>query len=103
VARHWATGSDDSQLKADAEGFGIPVDAKPSEECVVWEENWDAVTIFLLVDTQWRVAGMGVYMGLDYGVVFNMMELYSISDRQGTLEGLRVIEREALALLNKSD
>jgi Phage related hypothetical protein (DUF1799) len=101
VARHWATGSDTSQLKSDAEGFGIPVAPEPLDECVVWEENWEAARIFLSASNQWRT-DTGCYVGLDYGVLFKLMDLYSVEDSRATFEAIQIIESEALTLLNKS-
>lgn len=55
---------------------------------------------FLRCDTQWRSAGQGVF-GLDYGVVFQMMALYSVDSPRQVMEDLKVIEKRAVELLNK--
>ena len=64
----------------------------------IWPENWPAWALFVTVSTQWRTAGMGSYIGLDYGPLFIVM------DRQGLqgqawldmLDDIRTIESAAL-------
>ena len=67
----------------------------------MWEEHWDAVMIFLRCQTQWRAAGGGGVIGLDYGVVEWMARLYEISDPRTMLEDLQVIEGTVLARLSR--
>jgi hypothetical protein len=67
----------------------------------VWPEHEDAVLMFLQCQTQWRVGGSGV-IGLDYGVVLQMMDLYTVSNRRQTLEDLQVMESRARELINKA-
>lgn len=68
----------------------------------VLPENWDAVTMFLRIESQWRPTQAGV-MGLDYGVLLcpgGLMELYGVKDRKGTFEGVQVMEMKARQLIN---
>lgn len=65
----------------------------------VWPEHEDAVMMFLRCQTQWRTAPSGV-MGLDYGVVFGMFDLYPVDDRRQVMEDLQVMEGRARELLN---
>lgn len=67
----------------------------------MWPEHEDAVLMFLQCQTQWRVGGSGV-IGLDYGVVLQMMDLYTVSNRRQTLEDLQVMESRARELINKA-
>jgi hypothetical protein len=67
----------------------------------VWPEHEDAVLMFLQCQTQWRTSGSGV-IGLDYGVVLQMMDLYTVSNRRQTLENLQVMESRARELINKA-
>jgi hypothetical protein len=39
---------------------------------------------------------------LDYGVVFQVMDLYAVEERRQTLENLQVMEARAKELINKS-
>lgn len=53
-----------------AMGFEPPELTRPKREPFkVWPECWDAVVLFLTIQTQWRDAG-----GLDYGVAFKVMD-----------------------------
>lgn len=55
--------------------------------------------MFLRCQTQWRTTMSGV-MGLDYGAVLQMMDLYAVSRRQLVLEDLQVMESHAKDLIN---
>jgi hypothetical protein len=66
----------------------------------VWEENWQALQVFLQCQTQWRVS-MGGLIGLDYAAVAWVLKLYEIDDQRSTLEKLQVIEAAVLQVLNK--
>ena len=56
--------------------------------------------LFLQCQTQWRVGSSGV-IGLDYGVVLQMMDLYTVDNQRQTLEDLQVMESRARDLINK--
>lgn len=71
----------------------------------MWEENWDSLTMFLRMQTQWTVT-MGGYVGLKYEVLLGasgLMSLYDVSNPREMLEDLQVMEAAALLELNKSD
>lgn len=74
-----------------------PPDPEPFD---VWEENHTAVMLFSACATQWRAGPAGL-IGLDYGVVLAVMELYSVEDRAEALEDVQIMEAAALAILNK--
>ena len=57
--------------------------------------------MFLRMATQWNVAGMGGYTGLNYPALEMLMRLYSVDDPVALFEGLQVMELEALLLLNE--
>lgn len=77
---------------------------------LVWEENWQAVTIFMAVQTQWRTAALGglagglIFMGLDYAAALAVIDLYGIigDDRKRVFDDLRIMEDAAMAVLNGS-
>jgi len=79
---------------------------KPKEEekgCVVWEENWQTVLMFLRMQTQWAVSMSG-YVGLKYEVLLGaggLFDLYNVKDRREMLEDLKIMEAVALTELNK--
>tara|TARA_A200000159_G_C7251723_1_gene309074 strand:+ start:457 stop:729 length:273 start_codon:yes stop_codon:yes gene_type:complete len=74
------------------------------EHCEVWEENWEALMMFLRVQTQWQVSMAG-YIGLKYEVLLGsggLFDLYNVEDRRDMLERLQVLEAAALTHLRKS-
>lgn len=54
--------------------------------------------MFLRCQTQWRSGPNGL-IGLDYGVVLNLCELYDVSDAKALLEDLQTMESHALQLI----
>lgn len=63
----------------------------------VWPENWPAVDLFVRVGTQWRV-GMGGASGLDYNVVWRMIDRLRLGAEQedDLFEDIRHLESESL-------
>lgn len=72
-----------------------------AEDYGVWPENRRAVQVLTLMATQWRVAGMGGYLGLDYNVLPLVMQAAGIKRRHraDTFAGLQILEREVLSLM----
>lgn len=66
----------------------------------VFQENWDAVEMFLRMSTQWNVSGMGGMTGLNYPALDILFKLYKVRDRKGMFEQVQIIEAGALAYLN---
>lgn len=78
--------------------------AEPQEEVFdVWEENWKSVLFFLACATQWNVAGMGGYTGMNYPGIESVMRIRRIKDRAALFEDLQVMEFAALEVLNKKE
>lgn len=63
-------------------------------------ENWPAWRAFRACSTQWRFAGMGGIVGLDYNALELVMRARSI--RIQTLPDVQKIERGALEVFNES-
>jgi hypothetical protein len=89
----------------DASAFGITLPKKEStsDDYEVWPENWDATQIFLRCQTQWRAAGMGGVMGLDYAAVAWVLRLYKIKDQRAVLEDLQVMEATVIKGLSEKE
>lgn len=67
----------------------------------IWPENWDAVTVFLAADTQWRHAGLaGVPVGLDLAGVAAACRFVGVAPTADLLGRLRVLERAALKIIH---
>jgi hypothetical protein len=62
-------------------------------------DAWPVVELFLRVQTQWRAGSSGI-VGLDYGAVRWVMDLYQIDDPRMMLEDLQVIEAKVVEIVN---
>jgi hypothetical protein len=69
---------------------------RATDDFEVWPENWDAVQMFLRCQTQWRTAGMGGVLGLDYVAVSWLLRLYRVRDQRAVLEDLQTMEAAVL-------
>lgn len=90
---------DAAQLAA----FGLTAADYDDEYVEVWPDVWPAVQLFLRLSTQWRIA-MGGATGLDYNVLYRMMDRLSLSPAEyDQLEGdIQIMEREALEVMAES-
>ncbi len=70
----------------------------------IWPENEKAISLFSSVSTQWRI-GMGGPTGLDYNVLFHLLDRMRLTDTEydQLFDDVRIIESEALTILNKKD
>ena len=81
-------------------GITIP-ELEPEEDFLVLEENWAAIDLFLKVQTQWRVSGLGNLFGLCYSDVIETAKLYEVPNLAEVFKDLQVIEITVMSLLNK--
>lgn len=60
----------------------------------VWPDNWDAVQLFVVAGTQWRVDPSGRQTGLDYAALSLPMRHLRLRGRRArqAFAGLQVIE-----------
>jgi hypothetical protein len=103
---HWwhGDGGANDELLADLAAFGADASCLPEsltkpQEFEVWPEHEKTILLFLRTQTQWRVSD-GRAIGLDYGVVFQVMDLYAVKERRQALEDLQVMEARAKELIN---
>lgn len=75
-----------------------------SDEIEVWPENWEAYLLFDRIRTQWRV-GAGGATGLDYNVLFHVMEKRKLEAEEWDemLLCIQAIEEGALAAMHQPD
>jgi hypothetical protein len=104
AARAWANGGTEQRSDADetAAFFGLIRKEKEQRPAVyaVWPENWEAVELFLAMQSQWRHAGMsGVRVGLEYSALPAVFDLLQITDRRDAFARLQVMEYAALEAL----
>ncbi len=108
---HWVSGGKivEDKTNEDAAAFGLKLPEEKEEEqeqsgdFEVWEENWEAVMMFLRMQTQWQVSMSG-YVGLKYEVLLGsggLCDLYNVEDRRDVLERLQIMEASALSELRK--
>lgn len=90
---------DDSGDDAAAFGLVLPDLEQADENCPIWPEAWPAVDLFLKVQTQWRGGASGI-IGLDYGAVRWIMQLYGSADDRELLQDLQVIEARVIETVN---
>jgi hypothetical protein len=74
------------------------------EEVMVWPDNWQALTVFNALGTQWRV-GMAGPTGLDYGVLPDVFRFHAIpeADWPDLFQSIRAMEGEALAVMHEKE
>lgn len=92
------TGPVIDETAADLAALGVATAALPEKEAPsfdVFPENWDAVRCFCACSTQWRQSFSGI-TGIDYTVLFKIIEIYSIDDTVNTFEDVRIMEAAVL-------
>ena len=75
------------------------------QEIEVWPENWQSFTLFLRLQTQWSV-GMAGPTGLRYEALYPLLDRAAAGDAacwDGLLDDIQVLERTALAAMNRKD
>ena len=69
------------------------------EDFEVWDENWEAMMMFLRMQTQWNVSMNGL-IGLNYQALETLIRLYHVKEPVELFERVQVIERAALVKMN---
>lgn len=73
----------------------------------VWPENWDSLTFFVSLQTQWNLAvgmGGGARTGLRYEAVYPLLDRVAADDRkewERLFSDVRQMERAVLAIPSK--
>jgi hypothetical protein len=103
---HWFKGDGgvNNELRADLLAYGadessLPASMQAPKEFEIWPEHQDALLLFLRCQTQWRMTMNGV-IGVDYGVVFSMMDLYAVDSKRQVFEDFQIMEGRAKELIN---
>lgn len=103
---HWFNGDNgaNQELLDDLAAYGADISALPEsmrepETFEVWPEHLEALEIFLRCTTQWRTTQAGV-IGLDYGPMFQLLDLYAVGNRLQVFEDLQIMEQRAVKLIN---
>ncbi len=82
--------------------IGAAADDLPATVVDVWPENEATLAVFAAMQTQWALASMGGVVGLRYEALPAVLDLLKIkkSARRDVFAGLRVMESEAMQVLN---
>jgi hypothetical protein len=75
----------------------------PTYDFEVFEDNWPVLKLFMQLQTQWVVGGMGAYIGMNYQSVEFLFRIEDIKNQRETLADLQVMEVAALNILNAKD
>jgi hypothetical protein len=81
--------------------FGLKLENQTQDtEC--WPDNWLPLQVFKTMDTQWNV-GQNAVIGLRYEALPVVMDVMGVKKkaRAGMLQSLRIMEQEALQVLNQ--
>lgn len=89
----------------DLAAFGVPadvLDAMPvkQEYFEIWPENVEVVSLFVRLQTQWRIIG-GVLAGLNYQSVQFLFDVFKVEDKATMMDDLQAMESAVLVALNK--
>ncbi|AVG17026.1 hypothetical protein CFN79_14840 [Chromobacterium vaccinii] len=85
---------------AQLDAFGLTAaDLGQQQDVEVWPDNWQAVHLLNRMSTQWRV-GFGGAVGLDYNVLYRMMDrLGLVPEEYDQMEAdIQMMEQEVLGL-----
>ena len=63
----------------------------------MFEENLEAATLFIRLSSQWKFAGSGVRVGLDYTAVDALFKILGVKEQVSIFDDLQVMEFAALA------
>lgn len=68
----------------------------------MWAEHWQTIELFRQMSTQWRV-GFGGAFGLDYAVLFQLMDFQDIdkSRKLEILAQIQICEAAALEIMHR--
>lgn len=69
----------------------------------MWEENAEAVDIFLRAQTQWNIGAMGGFIGLNYPAIIGLIELFGKADKLELFDDIQAMEYAALKVLRKAE
>lgn len=97
---------DTSEIEADMAFFPAPDEVRQRVllevvDFEVWPENWDALELFLRLQTQWKTGAMGGIFGLDYAGLEAVMRMLGIEQKEEMFAKIQVMEFAALPVLNK--
>lgn len=96
-----ATGGRDETDEALA-AMGLKREAGQEDTLTVWPENWQPLSVFISLSTQWRIAPTGRRYGLDYAAIQPTLRLLGVARAEwpGIFEALQIMEAAFLEASN---
>lgn len=93
------------ETASDLAAFGAPVEMIQSidtskDDFLLWEENMDALVMFMKLQTQWNVIDGG-FIGLNYQSVQFLFTIGAVANQAEMMDDLQAMEMAALQVLNK--
>lgn len=84
--------------RAELAAFGFRPEDYAHEQVSVWPDNYQAVSTFIELQTQWRVGGMGSATGLDYVAALAVIRELDLEkdEARELFQDIRVMEAAAL-------
>jgi len=105
LASPGTTQEDVDSIEKELHLFGLPVEHhKKPDRVVIWPENWQAFKLFQQTQTQWVIAPMGGFVGLNYQSVIKVIGLYEKQKQEKIelFENIQAIEQGFLSGINKN-
>lgn len=83
--------------------FIARVSPEDSNDCEVWEENWESFNFFMALTTQWNVTPMGQCLGISYPSVNSLFDIYAVQPdkRINLFNDVQVMERSVIEFINR--
>ena len=93
---------DGSTAEDDARTLGVILPPRePPPPIEVWEENWEAFEMALLMLNEWNYAGMGGPTGYNKQTMRWYFEVVGVKNPAELLAQMRVVERVGLEIISK--
>ena len=93
-----------SEQIADLESWNAPPEViaqvKPND-LALYSKNWDAISFFVRVQTQWTVSGMGQRIGFNYPGLMAAAELLGVDFTPELFDQIQTMELAALKEMSK--
>ena len=78
----------------------LPDEMTQSDDFEIIPQALDAITFFLKIQTQWRT-DQGVLLGLDYNVLFKLMDIEKVENPLEILSDVQLIEAKVVEILSE--
>lgn len=103
AAEYWAGGMEIDDTLDDAAALGVIIESEEKPAAFeVFPDNWDTITMWHRVCTQWRTSMNGA-IGIDYNVLQWLFQLYEVKEPRQLLEDLQTMEFAVLDFRSRQE